>query len=298
MAQLEYGDFYKFVASAGIALVAGAFAVPWLFLREPFDLTIDESKLKTLTPIARGAVMHRQQIVAGILPWLPWASVLLASLGFVLIICGLVMWSTRQRVRDRGEEAATKKAEQELRQMTEQEIKVKAVQELESVEEESQQPQVVAPVRVPVSALDAYLDAERALFARMSECLGPDVYIQTNQRVGNVEYDAIVRLGPDERVIVDVKYIRKGFNSGFLAETVNGLTARTALYASRFSAPSRAVLVIILASPNSIFVEKIENLKARLRTDRPQLASVGIHCITKDEIPALTCQQVRQMLVA
>ena len=298
MAQLEYGDFYKFVASAGIALIAGAFAVPWLFLREPFDLTIDESKVKTLTPIARGAVMHRQQIVAGILPWLPWASVLLASLGFVLIICGLVMWSTRQRVRDRGEEAATKKAEQELRQMTEHEIKVKAVQELESVEEESQQPQVVAPVRVPVSALDAYLDAERALFARMNECLGPDVHIQTNQRVGNVEYDAIVRLGPDERVIVDVKYIRKGFNSGFLAETVNGLTARTALYASRFSAPSRAVLVIILASPNSIFVEKIENLKARLRTDRPQLASVGIHCITKDEIPALTCQQVRQMLVA
>src|ERR1035441_3142434 len=142
MAQLEYGDFYKFVASAGIALIAGAFAVPWLFLREPFDLTIDESKVKTLTPIARGAVMHRQQIVAGILPWLPWASVLLASLGFVLIICGLVMWSTRQRVRDRGEEAATKKAEQELRQMTEHEIKVKAVQELESVEEESQQPQV------------------------------------------------------------------------------------------------------------------------------------------------------------
>ena len=249
MAQLEYGDFYKFVASAGIALIAGAFAVPWLFLREPFDLTIDESKVKTLTPIARGAVMHRQQIVAGILPWLPWASVLLASLGFVLIICGLVMWSTRQRVRDRGEEAATKKAEQELRQMTEHEIKVKAVQELESVEEESQQPQVVASARVPVSALDAYLDAERALFARMNECLGPDVHIQTNQRVGNVEYDAIVRLGPDERVIVDVKYIRKGFNSGFLAETVNGLTARTALYASRFSAPSRAVLVIILASP-------------------------------------------------
>ena len=80
-----------------------------------------------------------------------------------------------------------------------------------------------------------------------------------------------MRLGQDERVIVEVKYIRKGFNSGFLAETVNGLTARTALYASRFSAPSRAVLVIILASPNSIFVEKIENLKVRLRADRPQL---------------------------
>jgi hypothetical protein len=298
MAQLEYGDLYKFVASAGIALVAGAFAVPWLFLREPFDLTIDASKLKTLTPVARDAVMHRQEIVAGILAWLPWASAVLAILGSVLIICGLAMWYRRQRVRDRGEEAATKKAEQELQHMTVQEVEAKALQELESVEEESQQPQVVAPVQVPVSAVDAYLDAERALFARMSECLGPDVQIQTNRMVGNVEYDAIVRLGSGERVIVDVKYIRKGFNSGFLAEAVNGLTARTALYASRFSAPSRAVLVIILASPNSIFVEKIENLKVRLRADRPQLGRVGIYCITKDEIPALTCQRVRQMLEA
>ena len=296
MAQLEYGDFYKFVASVGITLIASAFVVPWLFLHEPFDLAIDESKLKTLTPIARGAMTHRQEIAAGILPWLPWASALLAIFGFGLTIWGLAMWYPRQRVRDRGEEATTKKVEQELRQMTEQEIKAKAFQELESVEEESQQPQVVAPVPTLASALDAYLDAERALFARMNECLGPDAHIQTNQRVGNIEYDAIVRLGPDEWVIVEVKYIRKGFNSGFLAEAVNGLTARTALYASRFAASSRAVLVIILASPNSIFVEKIENLKARLRIDRPQLASVGIHCITKDGIPGLTCQQVRKML--
>jgi len=50
MPQLEYGDCYKFVASAGMALVAGAVAVPWLFLREPFDLTIASSKLQTLPP--------------------------------------------------------------------------------------------------------------------------------------------------------------------------------------------------------------------------------------------------------
>ena len=148
-----------------------------------------------------------------------------------------------------------------------------------------------------MSAVGAYLDAERALFARMGECLGPDVQIQTNRLVDDVEYDAIV-LGPRQRVIVDFKYIRKGFNSGFLAAAVDGLIARTALYARRFSTPSRAVLIIILASPNSIFVEKIENLKASLRADRPPLACVGIHCITKEEIPALTCQRVRQIFEA
>jgi len=28
MAQLEYSDYYKFIASAGIALIAGAIVVP------------------------------------------------------------------------------------------------------------------------------------------------------------------------------------------------------------------------------------------------------------------------------
>ena len=45
---------------------------------------------------------------------LPWASALLAVLGLALIICGLVMWYRRQRVRDRAEEAATTKAEYEV----------------------------------------------------------------------------------------------------------------------------------------------------------------------------------------
>jgi hypothetical protein len=53
MAQLEYGDYYKFVASAGIALIAGAVVVPWMFLREPFDLAVEASKIGLLTPDAR-----------------------------------------------------------------------------------------------------------------------------------------------------------------------------------------------------------------------------------------------------
>jgi len=295
MAQLEYGDFYKFVASAGIALIAGAVAVPWLFLREPFDLAIDASKLKTLTPVAQSAVMHRQGIVAGILPFFPWVSGVLASLGLVLVIWGLLRWHKRQQIRDRGEEAATKKAEHELQQMTTKEVEAKARQELESVEEEPQQPQAVEPVSAPVSA---FLDAERALYARMKECLGPNAQMMTHRRTRDVEYDAVLLLRSGERVIVEVKYIRKGFNQGWLAESVKELTAKTALYASRFSTASRAVLIVILASPNSIFVEKLEKFKERLRADRPRSMDVKIHCIAENEIPALTCQQVREMFEA
>jgi hypothetical protein len=36
MSQLEYGDYYKFIASVGIALIAVAILLPWLFLHESF----------------------------------------------------------------------------------------------------------------------------------------------------------------------------------------------------------------------------------------------------------------------
>ena len=74
MAQLEYGDYYKFIASAGIALIAGAVIVPWMFLREPFDLAIEASKIALLTPDAQNIVHARQHLIATTISYLPLAS--------------------------------------------------------------------------------------------------------------------------------------------------------------------------------------------------------------------------------
>lgn len=96
-------------------------------------------------------------------------------------------------------------------------------------------------------------------------------------------------------MIVEVKYIRKGFNRGWLAESVNELTAKTALFANKFSTSSRAVLDIILASPNRIFVDKIEKLTEEMRAGRPRPVSIRVYCFAASDIPAMTCQQVKQM---
>lgn len=295
MAKLEYSDFYKFIASTGIALVAVAVAGPWLVLRESFDLTIDTSRLKTLTPIAQAAVTRRQEMATTLLSFF-WVSPVLFVVGLLVGIWGLTKWHQRQQVRDRGEDAATKKAETELKAMTAPEIEAKAIRELESNEGDPVQEQVVVEKTAHASAIDDYLNAEKALFTRMRECLGPEVTIETNKRVGNVEYDAIVQRGTEEPVILEVKYIRKGFNSGFLAESVNSLTARTALFASKFSKRPRALLIIILASQNSVFVEKLGSLRNRLITERPQLESIGMYWVTSADISSLTCHRVRQWL--
>lgn len=100
MAQLEYGDYYKFIASAGIALIAGAVVVPWMFLREPFDLAIEASKIPLLTQDSQSIIHARQHLITAIVYALPKVSVGLATAGALLTGIGLIGWHSRQSVRD------------------------------------------------------------------------------------------------------------------------------------------------------------------------------------------------------
>lgn len=296
MAQLEYGDYYKFVASAGIGLVVVAVVGPWLFLREPFDLAIEAAKLGALTPTARNIVVQRQQTVAVILHVIPYISGALGILGVILLLYGLIQWRERQRIRDQSEDLAVEKQERELHPLTPQEVEAEAREELELLEEEPQQTPPTA--RSSTATVNAYLGAERALFRKIEECFGPSVKLLTHTRVKGVEYDAVLRPREGERVIVEVKYIRKGFNQGWLAESVNELTAKTALYGSRFSTPARAVLIIILASSDETLPEKIEKLKDRLHAERSRSSDIRIHHISESAISELSCRQLREILGA
>jgi hypothetical protein len=101
LAQLEYGDYYKFIVSCDIGLLLVAIGLPWLFLRKPFDLLVEVSKLNSMTPLARDVVLHRQWLVAGIIRFIPYASSASGIAGFGLSLIG---WRKRQGVRDRKED--------------------------------------------------------------------------------------------------------------------------------------------------------------------------------------------------
>jgi len=126
VAQIEYGDFYKFVVSLGIALVLAAILAPWLFLREPFDLMIEASRLSRLTPAAQQVVLLRQTYLLRLLPVIPWFSFSLLAVGAGAISIGLKKWYDRQTLRDTSEDLGVQKQQQELRNMTTQEVREKA----------------------------------------------------------------------------------------------------------------------------------------------------------------------------
>jgi hypothetical protein len=140
--RIDFGHFYKFIASTGLVLVVAALVGPWIYSQSTQVLTIPADDLKKLTATARKALAERQEALAGLQSLVfPWASIVLFLLGAFLLTWGLIRWYRRQSVLDSGEdlELVTKQAAFESATPTE--VAQKRQQE---VAEELQPDEVVA----------------------------------------------------------------------------------------------------------------------------------------------------------
>src|SRR5688572_17346432 len=113
--KVEYSDLYKFMVSLGVALVTLAVLVPWLFLREPFDLLVARPTLESLTPRALSFVSLRQERVEQITGYLPIFSFTTFILGVGAMVAGLVLWYRRvQRHVDQQTSLGVQKMKAEI----------------------------------------------------------------------------------------------------------------------------------------------------------------------------------------
>jgi len=296
MAQLEYGDYYKFLASAGIALIAGAVVVPWMFLREPFDLAIEASKIAQLTPDAQSVIHARQHFVAIIINYIPVASGVMAAIGAGLAGIGLYPWRSRQSVRDRAEDLANEKLDKELKSMSPEQIEAKAKTDLE-IPEEIELAMVTALPPSP-SAVSSALAVEQALLGRISSCLGPSMKVLSNQRLGDVEFDAIIRADNSRRIIIEIKYIRKGFNRNWVLETITNLSLRMGIYRKTFNENVNGLVLIVIATSNSPLARKMMTISEELRISHPsRLDNIRVQTIYEAEIATISCNELRQKIL-
>lgn len=113
MPRIDFGHFYKFIASTGLVLMVAALVGPWIYSQSTQVLTIPADDLRGLTATARKALAERQEALAGLQSLVfPWASIVLFLLGAFLLTWGLIRWYRRQSVLDSGEdlELVTKQA--------------------------------------------------------------------------------------------------------------------------------------------------------------------------------------------
>ncbi|WP_330186634.1 hypothetical protein [Pseudarthrobacter sp. J75] len=98
--KIEFGHFYKFIASLGLVMMGLAVALPWLIFQQMAPLVIKESDLVQYTTLAQQTISERQQN----LQW--WAenqlglSIFTFLSGVAVTLYGLQEWKERQRVTD------------------------------------------------------------------------------------------------------------------------------------------------------------------------------------------------------
>jgi hypothetical protein len=298
VAQLEYGDYYKFIASAGIALIAGAVVVPWMFLHEPFDLAIEASKIPLLTPDSQNIIHARQHVIAMIVDLLPKVSIGLAAAGALLTGYGLIGWRSRQFVRDKSEDLAAKKLEEELKAMSPAQIEEKAKNEVEDVEQAADEPVATFSAKFAPSLVTSALAVEQAVQNRLRSAFGGQGTVMSNQRLGNAEFDAIIRTKGTLPIIVELKYIRKGFNRGWLVSTISNLTLRMAIYTKTFSENTRGVVLIVIATTGSPLARKVTELEKEIQAAQPSLLSnIRVQTIYEEQIATISDEDLRRLLL-
>ena len=304
MDQLDYGDYHKFKVSLGVACIIAAFVVPWVFLREPFDLLVEPSQLEKLSDSARSLIWYRQCVVTFLIWAVPFCSLFLLILGLILVFRGLREWKKIQHWFDQEQQLKVTKLEREIHQMTPAEIEQKAeaeVAESEAVETTISSGGPIEHALKPVeskTAVQHYLSIERLLIARIEECLKADYQVFERRRLGKVEYDLILAtLSPNSSFdfIIEIKFAAKNFGRQWVLDNVLKTIMATELYSE--ATKRKAIPVIFFVSPNDLLKRKnSEDYITLARKESRRLNSdLVIRFIAEEDLESLSCQQVTEL---
>jgi hypothetical protein len=197
----DQGHFLKYLTTLGVAIVVASLGLGGYLLQTQSDLLIKREELAKLTPVAREAIDHKQQVALQVTTFAPWVLGLMALGGVIMAVIGLTSWRKKQALLDKRDderaqaEVAKINRELELMQMTDQEKQeIKAAQAEELVVDEAAEN--IDPVVRSQSAVNAGRRVENAvekLFDKLRQGF-PDATIRQDIKFGPSAVDALAVL--------------------------------------------------------------------------------------------------------
>jgi hypothetical protein len=133
MLSADASHLRKYLATLGVAIIAGTLSIAGLAMRLQNALLVKQVDLVELTPQARETLERRQDYEGIITVALPFFVLVGVLVGAGLAIYGLVGWADRQRRADELEDNALLKSRTEVRQLTEAEQHKKISNEVQAV---------------------------------------------------------------------------------------------------------------------------------------------------------------------
>lgn len=253
MEKLEYGDLYKFLVSAGIVLIGFSIFIPWIFLKEPFDLLVSEVELLALTKEAQLAISKRQILITNFYNAIPIASIVLALLGIISIVYGLSNWFKKQGDFDKRDLLTTQKLQTEVQDMTFRQVAAKNTNEFKEAVQTLESPSTTTTTTSKEQFISKYLEIEQFIINKSRSLLSNKFTIHANSVVGRFGYDLILKsfLPKNSDVIIEIKYFPLGVAQSVINEALYNLQASTTNYAEKVKANVMPILFVIV--PEKIY---------------------------------------------
>lgn len=229
MSKIEYDSLYKFIVSIGIALCTLSVLAIYFSLQESSVLLIHEDELAQLTDTARQAISAKQHLACmlaySVLPF----SIISFLIGVIIVVRGIVMWHSRQKVQDEKQDIELQAAKLELQKATPAEKNEKILREAlesantdisEKTDDQLDETLSISEIKVEQNAVrkenempfaqfsKQYRQVEAVVIAKIEHQLSYTHDIQTDVKIEGLVFDAVaVSKGNSPDYIFEIKYL-------------------------------------------------------------------------------------------
>lgn len=245
MSQFEYNDLNKFFVSIGIFLVGLTFLLPWLFLKENFDLLVKMEELNKLTPSAKSIIENRQALIGTYSVVIPIVSIASFIIGAFLIYKGIKGWRKLQVLLEAREELTNKKLSLEIVKLTDDEklekvskdIQISQENDIKTVSEEAN-----------LSLAQQYLKVERIFGDLVRKAVADKYKTFQDFRIEQNEFDLLLKspLLLDKDIIFEIKYSTSRVGGHYFHQSLQKLKKSLGYYREKIKSKTDGRLVFIM----------------------------------------------------
>lgn len=257
MLRPDYGSLYKFIASAGLALVAFGIALPAVIRPVSDGLLLTKDDVSALAPAARTLWLAKTRIALLSLSIWPWLSAASLVAGPFITARGLAKWKRQQDLADEREENELKLLKGQVA-MTTAEIEANAASEARAERRVGELPErdaAVAPEAGGGSQAltkEKVLSVEREVLSLLQASLKwthrgqPHVKIKSGSRVAVVDAVFEARDPAYLDVVVEVQYMRGPHR---VAEAMLQIATIARLYEEATGRDVDPLVIVVIAAP-------------------------------------------------
>lgn len=242
--------------SVGVFLVGLTFLLPWLFLKENFDLLVKVEDLNRLTPSAKSIIENRQALIGTYSYIIPVVSIASFLIGGFLIFKGIKGWRKLQTIIEAREELTNKKLSLEITKLTEDEKLEKVAKDIQVSKEESKPLETKEIKGANLSLAQQYLKVEQKFADLVRKALADKYKVFQDFRIEENEFDLMLKapLLMDKDIIFEVKYSTSRVGGNYFNQSLQQLKKSLNYYRQKIKAQTDGRLVFIM--PSKALTEK------------------------------------------